>query len=361
MTRAACSFRLVVSPLRSARTYDRTRDWRRAWRQRRQSGARAARSTAAPRRRKRKLSKAGVRLIAGFEGFRSDLYDDAAGHCTIGYGHLVHTGNCDGSESAEFRKGVTREHALEILGEDAASAAAAVNDAVKVPLEQDQFDALTSFVFNVGSGAFRESTLLKLLNEGKYDEVPAQLDRWVKAGSRTLAGLVTRRKAEGELFARGTVQPADDGAMTTRDVQRALKELGWPLKVDGAWGQDTFAAVEDFQRGFAFWKLLVDGHAGAKTQEALKASVDQGGKCSPNFVLQGVQVERQRLDQGEPRAHPRSRGLPRARGQAGLRRLGLPRPAEEREHPRGGEELAAHVRERCRSRARSSPQPRSRR
>jgi GH24 family phage-related lysozyme (muramidase) len=60
----------------------------------------AARSTAAPRRRKRKLSKAGVRLIAGFEGFRSDLYDDAAGHCTIGYGHLVHMGNCDGSESS---------------------------------------------------------------------------------------------------------------------------------------------------------------------------------------------------------------------------------------------------------------------
>ena len=56
-----------------------------------------------------------------------------------------------------------------------------MNDGVKVPLEQDQFDALTSFVFNVGSGAFRDSTLLRLLNEGKYDEVPEQLNRWVKA------------------------------------------------------------------------------------------------------------------------------------------------------------------------------------
>jgi lysozyme len=239
----------------------------------------------APRRRKRKLSKAGIRLIAGFEGFRSDLYDDAAGHCTIGYGHLVHQGSCDGSESAEFRRGVTRERGLEILGEDAASAAAAVNEAVTVPLEQDQFDALTSFVFNIGSGAFRESTLLKLLNRGKYDEVPEQLNRWVKAGSRTLEGLVRRREAEGQLFARGTVRPADDGTMTTREVQRALKELGWPLKVDGAWGAETFAAVEDFQRGFAFSKLLVDGHAGAKTLEALKSSVEQGGKCSPNFAF----------------------------------------------------------------------------
>jgi hypothetical protein len=155
-----------------------------------------------------------------------------------------------------------------------------------VPLEQDQFDVLTSFVCNVGSGAFRESTLLKLLNQGKYDEVPEQLDRWVKAGSRTLPGLVTRSKAEGELFARGTVQPADDGAMTTREVQRGLKELGWPLKADGAWGGGTFAAVEDFQRGFA--KLLVDGHARPKTLEALKASVEQGGKCSPNFAFNEI-------------------------------------------------------------------------
>src|SRR4029453_7948344 len=98
----------------------------------------------------------------------------------------------------------------------------------------------------------------RLLNQGKYDEVPEQLNRWVKAGSRTLAGLVARRKAEGEPFARGTVQPADDGAMTTREVQKALKELGWPLKVDGAWGQETYSAVEDFQPGVAFRELLID-------------------------------------------------------------------------------------------------------
>lgn len=238
------------------------------------------------RRRRRKLSKSGVRLIAGFEGFRSDLYDDAAGHCTIGYGHLVHTGSCNGSEAAELRHGITRERALELLAEDASAASAAVNDAVDVPLDQHQFDALTSFVFNVGSGAFRKSTLLSLLNEGKYADVPGQLDRWVKAGGRTLEGLVRRRKAEGELFARGVVpRPADPEVMSTRDVQRALKEIGWPLKVDGAWGKDTFAAVKDFQRGFGFWRLLVDGHAGPKTQEALQATLDQEGKCSPHFAF----------------------------------------------------------------------------
>jgi len=238
------------------------------------------------RRRKLALSKAGVRLIAGFEGFRSDLYDDAVGHCTIGYGHLVHQGPCDGSEAKEFRQGITRERALAILNEDASGAAAAVNGQVTVPLTQAQFDALTSFVFNVGTGAFGESTLLRVLNEGKYDEVPAQLARWVKAGSKTLEGLVARRKAEGELFADGaTTKPESGDGMSTREVQQALKTIGWPLDVDGAWGTDTHAAVEDFQRGFSFASLLVDGHAGPKTQEALRTTLAQGGKCSPNFTF----------------------------------------------------------------------------
>lgn len=235
------------------------------------------------RQRKRKLSKKGTRFIATFEGFRSELYDDPAGHCTIGCGHLVHHGRCDGSEPAEFRRGITRERALELLLEDAAQAADAVNGSVQVPLNQHQFDALVSFVFNVGAGAFGESTLLKKLNEGRYQDVPKQLDRWVKAGGRTLEGLVRRRKAEGELFAEGGLPTPDGREMTTREVQQALKKLGWPLRVDGAWGRETFAAVKDFQRGFAYWRLLVDGFAGVKTQEALRKSVRQRSSCSPNF------------------------------------------------------------------------------
>lgn len=65
-----------------------------------------AKAATPKRRRRRKLSKTGARFIAGFEGFRSDLYDDAAGHCTIGYGHLVHRGRRNGSEPAEFRRGI---------------------------------------------------------------------------------------------------------------------------------------------------------------------------------------------------------------------------------------------------------------
>ncbi len=146
------------------------------------------------------LSKEGAACIARFEGFRGQLYNDAANHCTIGYGHLVHHGPIDGSEPAEFRAGISQERALALLQEDAAKAAAEVSRSVKVPLEQHQFDALVSFAFNVGNGAFCDSTLLRLLNEGRYDAVGAQLARWNKAGGKTLQGLVDRRAAEAKLF-----------------------------------------------------------------------------------------------------------------------------------------------------------------
>lgn len=61
------------------------------------------------------ISDRGLELIGRFEGLRTELYNDVAGHCTIGYGHLVHRGNCDGSESEEFRAGISRQRALELL------------------------------------------------------------------------------------------------------------------------------------------------------------------------------------------------------------------------------------------------------
>jgi lysozyme len=152
----------------------------------------------------RTLSSQGAAFIARFEGFRGQLYEDAAGHCTIGYGHLVHLGHCNGSEPAEFKKGVSQQRALAILQQDAATAAAAVNRDVGVALTQPQFDALVSFVFNVGGGNFQASTLLKELNAGHVAAVPGQLARWNSAGGQVLQGLVNRRRAEGELFSHGT-------------------------------------------------------------------------------------------------------------------------------------------------------------
>jgi lysozyme len=149
------------------------------------------------------LSRKGAAFIARFEGSVLKLYNDPAGHCTIGIGHLVHHGRCDGSEPAEFKRGITRQRAFELLQEDAAEVGRAIRRHVKVRLTQAQFDALCSFGFNCGTGAIQTSTLTRRLNAGEYAAVPHELNRWVKAGGQTLPGLVRRRKAEGELFARG--------------------------------------------------------------------------------------------------------------------------------------------------------------
>lgn len=88
-----------------------------------------------------RLSDAGAQLIAQFEGFRPNLYNDAAGHCTIGFGTLVHRGCINGSEPEEFRKGISRERALEMLKQASDRFAQSV-DSIGVPLSQNQFDAL---------------------------------------------------------------------------------------------------------------------------------------------------------------------------------------------------------------------------
>jgi lysozyme len=141
-----------------------------------------------------------LKFIADHEGIFLNLYNDPANHATIGIGHLVHLGPINGSEIEEFKKGITKERAFEILREDVKKAEEAVNKLVKVPLNQNQFDALVSFVFNLGSENFASSTLLKKLNGGFYEAVPDELLRWVYAGGQKFAGLVNRRRNEGNLF-----------------------------------------------------------------------------------------------------------------------------------------------------------------
>jgi lysozyme len=152
-----------------------------------------------------KLSRRGAAFIARFEGCRLQLYNDPAGHCTIGIGHLVHHGPCNGTEPAEFKRGITRERAFELLEEDAAEVVGAMRRRVKVALTQPRFDALCSWGFNCGTGVFATSTLVRKLNTGDYASVRSELARWDKAGNppRPLAGLTRRRKAEGRLFAEG--------------------------------------------------------------------------------------------------------------------------------------------------------------
>ncbi|BAY85654.1 putative lysozyme [Calothrix parasitica NIES-267] len=151
----------------------------------------------------KQISNNGLKFIADHEGMILHLYNDPANHATIGVGHLVHHGPINGSESDEFKGGITKERAMEILRSDVNTAESTVNKLVKVPLNQNQFDALVSFVFNIGETQFASSTLLSKLNQRDYDSVPSELNRWVHGSGKKLPGLINRRRDEGNLFRRG--------------------------------------------------------------------------------------------------------------------------------------------------------------
>lgn len=136
-------------------------------------------------------SQSAVDLIKASEGLRLTAYRDSAGILTIGYGS---TGGIKPGQK------ITPEQAEAMLVDDLDEAADAVRKLVTVPLTQGQFDALCSFVFNLGAGRLRDSTLLRLLNQGKYGEAAAQFRFWVMAGGKPLPGLVKRRAAERALF-----------------------------------------------------------------------------------------------------------------------------------------------------------------
>lgn len=143
----------------------------------------------------RQISAEGLAHVKRWEGLRLDAYRDVAGVWTIGYGHT-------GSPAAPGVT-ITEQEAEVLLRADLNTAETAVSQMVKVPLTEEQFASLVSFVFNVGTGAFAKSTLLEELNKGNYDEVPAQLQRWVFAGGKRTPGLVNRRAAEAGLWAKG--------------------------------------------------------------------------------------------------------------------------------------------------------------
>lgn len=153
-----------------------------------------------------RLSPRGADFVARFEGCILRLYNDPTNNATIGVGHLVHMGPINGTEPGEFRSGITRQRALELLDQDARGAADAVRRLIKVPLKQHQVDALVSFTFNAGEGSLQASTLRKRLNAGEYNAVPHELGRWVFSAGKKLPGLVRRRQAEGALFSEGRYQ-----------------------------------------------------------------------------------------------------------------------------------------------------------
>lgn len=152
------------------------------------------------------ISDHGKEKIREWEGSRGRPYRDAGGKLTIGVGHLLTRSELSSGkiwiqgQSVPYAAGLSDRQILDLLGQDLAGAVQAVNEGVEVELSQNQFDTLVSFCFNVGNTALKNSTLLRLLNQGAYDEVPAQLRRWVRCNGEVLQGLVSRREHEIELW-----------------------------------------------------------------------------------------------------------------------------------------------------------------
>lgn len=146
-----------------------------------------------PNTNARGIAQSTIDFITRQEGLSLTPYRDAGGY-SVGYGHFLGT---------EPGPTITKERAEQYLRADLARTANSINTRVRVPLSQNQFDALMSFVYNVGDGAFSKSTLLKKLNAEDYTNAAQEFRRWIYSQGNAVVALINRRKAERELFEKG--------------------------------------------------------------------------------------------------------------------------------------------------------------
>ena len=192
-----------------------------------------------------KTSQFGIDLIKSFEGCRLEAYKCPAGIWTIGYGHTT---------GVEKGQKITQTQAEAFLKHDLKHFENVVNEVVKVAITQNQFDALVSFTYNVGVGALKTSTLLRLLNSGDYIGAAEQFDRWVFAGQIKLAGLVRRRKAEKDLFSESLKLGKQIKIVATALNVRA--GAGTKYKAVKVLYKDTITRITTIKDG---WGQLADG------------------------------------------------------------------------------------------------------
>lgn len=141
--------------------------------------------------KKMTTSKRGLQLIKDFEGLRLTAYKCPAGVWTIGYGH---------TKGVKQGMVIDQSKADDYLVEDIAPIERQLN-ALCINFRQEQFDALVSWIFNLGAGNFQSSTLLKKISKDASDEdIAREIVRWINAGGRPLVGLARRRIAEANMF-----------------------------------------------------------------------------------------------------------------------------------------------------------------
>ncbi len=225
-----------------------------------------------------KISENGVALIKRFEGLELQSYQDIAGVWTIGYGH---------TETAGPDQKISEREAEELLRRDLEPRERAVNQLVKVPLNQNEFDALVSFVYNVGIGGFKGSTALKRLNRGDRLGAADALTWWNKATVngvlREVLGLTRRRAAERSLFLTPVNPPIvakpddrENSRITPTEETPRRESLGDSRTVQGA---------------------IVAGGAGAAASTIGKDSADELDKIETN-IENGTGLTDKPVDEG---------------------------------------------------------------
>jgi GH24 family phage-related lysozyme (muramidase) len=160
------------------------------------------------------ISDVGILFIKRWEGVRTTVYPDVVKLKTIGVGHLMKPAELAGQytqvggEQIPWTQALTDSQVDELLRQDLQPKEQAVRSAITVQITQTQYDMLVSLCFNIGEGAFKGSTLVKVINEGNLTEAPTQFMRWNKAGGQEVAGLTNRRRAEATNFLGSTSVPA---------------------------------------------------------------------------------------------------------------------------------------------------------
>lgn len=193
-----------------------------------------------------KMSADGLALVKEFEGLRLKAYKCPALVWTIGYGHTSSAGAPIVTSDLE----ITRDEAEEVLKRDMGQYEDGVRKLVTIGITQGQFDALVDFAYNAGVGALAKSTLLKRVNAGRFDEVPAEFMKWTKGGGKELPGLVRRRRAEVKLW-RGmdTEKPVcNDEARAEPDQPAPKKSIMQSKEANGAviaGGAGAIAVVQE--------------------------------------------------------------------------------------------------------------------
>ena len=204
------------------------------------------------------ISQNGLNFIKRWEGCVLKQYICPAGKPTIGIGHVVLL-------NESFPSVITEDQALEILRKDVLRFETAIKKYITVILNQNQFDALLSFIFNVGEGGIKNTNVAQLINGGKFDKVPKALEEWskfkVNGQLKVNQGLLNRRKAEGELFI----------SLTQKDAP-VTKELQYVN-----WTKDNLKIVQALLKSRGLYDSSVDGIMGPRTLSGLiKLSEKEG-------------------------------------------------------------------------------------